>query len=97
MVILKNTRLNKCLYMVFYTTCRRPLHSRTVFKNFKNHSRRFKTIFRNFRNQSAFYNHHASQMSIKQFEILFKTECTIFKNQKTCDLSKWTKSNLKVL
>ena len=83
MVILKNTRQNKCLYMVFYTTCGRPLHSRTVFKNFKNHS--------------PFYNHHASQMSIKQFEILFKTECTIFKNQKTCDLSKWTKSNLKVL
>ena len=41
------------------------------------------TIFRNFKNQSAFYNHHASRMSIKEFEILFKTLCTTFKKD-TC-------------
>ena len=39
-------------------------------------------IFRNFKNQSALYNHiwyHVSQMSINQFEILFKTQCTVVK------------------
>ena len=41
------------------------------------------TIFRNFKNQSAFYNHHASRMSMKQFETFFKTQCTISKNQET--------------
>ena len=52
------------------------------------------------KNQSAFYNHdqyHVSLMSIKQFEILFKTQCTKVKNQKIRALLKWTKNNLKLL
>ena len=35
---------------LFYTICRRSLHSRTVFKNLKNQSQCFMTIFRNFKN-----------------------------------------------
>ena len=55
---------------VFHTTCRRPLHSRIVFKNFKNQPQR-STLALEILNQSAFYNHHASRLSRKQFEILF--------------------------
>ena len=58
---------------MFYITCRRPQRFRIVFKNLKNQSQRLTLTFRNFKNQSAFYSHHASQMNIKQFEILFKT------------------------
>ena len=50
---------------LLYTICRRSLHSRTAFKNLKNQSQCFMTRFRNFKNQSAFYNHHASWISIK--------------------------------
>ena len=56
---------------MFYITCRRPLRFRIVFKNFKNQSQRFTPTFRNFKNQSAFYNHHASRISIEQFETFF--------------------------
>ena len=83
--------------MIFYTTCKRPLHSRTVFKNFKNQSQRSTPTFRNVKNQSAFYNHDASRMSIKQFEILFKTQCTTFKNQKNARVIKMDKKRLKIV
>ena len=49
------------LIKLFYTICRRSLHSRTVFKNLKNKSQ----CFMKFKNQSAFYNYHALQISIK--------------------------------
>ena len=64
---------------MFYIPCMRPLRFRIVFKNLKN--------------QSAFYSHHASQMNIKQFEILFKTWSTKVKNQKTRVLLKWIKND----
>ena len=35
-------------------------------------------------------------MSIKQFFILFKVQCTKVKNQRTRALSKWTKKRLKI-
>ena len=37
----------------------------------------------NFKNQSTLYNHiwyHVSRMSVKQFEVHFKTYCTKVKN-----------------
>ena len=41
------------------------------------------TTLRNFKNQSAFYDniwYHVSQMIIKQFEFLFKTQYTVVEN-----------------
>ena len=40
--------------------------------------------------------YHISRISIKQFEILFKTCCTIVKNETKRVLLKWTKKLLKI-
>ena len=56
-------------------------------------------IFRNFKNQSALCNHiwyHVSQMSINQFEILFKTQCTVVKKLKNTPIIKMGKKRLKI-
>ena len=54
------------------------------------------TIFRNVNNQSALYDHHASRMSIKQFEILFKTQCIKEKIKEHAHVVKMDKKRLKV-
>ena len=82
------------LIKIFYTICRRSLHSRTVFKNLKNQSQCFMTIFRNLKNQSTFYNHHASRISIKQFKIFFKDIVHyLLKSKNTRVLLKWTEND----
>ena len=56
-------------------------------------------IFRNFKNQSALCNHiwyHVSQMSINQFEILFKTQCTVVKKLKNTPIIKMGKKRQKI-
>ena len=58
------------------------------------------TIFRNCRNQSAFDDHiwyYVSRMSIKQFEILLKTQCTKVKKIKEhARVIKMDKKRLKI-
>ena len=79
---------------LFYTIYRRLLHSRTVFKNLKNQSQCFMTTFRNLKNQSTFYNHHVSQISIKQFKIFFKDIVHyLLKSRNTPVLLKWTEND----
>ena len=72
----------------------------TTFKDsvykFKEPIKCFMTVFRNFKNQSAFYNHHASQISIKQLRYFLGPQCNILNNKKKHGCIIMDKKRLKI-